>query len=176
MWGNSILTCAWVTRVQSVHGPSEKQHLVQRSVSLLSVAVINMVTESNLGKKGFICLTHPEHSSSLREWRARPQELKQQTLLPGCSQRFTPQPVFSHNSGSPAQERRHPQLAGPSHINHLSRRCPKDLPTGNLMATFSQLSSLFREDSNLCPVDAKRTGTSASQLWVRLWGGKLDLL
>lgn len=156
--------------MQSVYGPSEKQHLDQRSVSLLSVAVINMATESNLGKKGFICLTHPEHSSSLREGRAWPQELKQilQMLLPGCSQQFTPQPAFSHHSGSPAQKRCHPQLAGPSHINHLSRRCPKDLPTGNLMVTFSQLSSLFREDSNLCQVDAKRTGTSASQFWVRL--------
>lgn len=67
------LTCAWVTRVQSVHVPSKKQHLDQRSVSLLSVAVINMATESNLGKKGFIWLTHPEHSSSLREGKPRPQ-------------------------------------------------------------------------------------------------------
>jgi hypothetical protein len=60
----------------------------------MSFAVINTMTKSNSGRKGFICLTHLNHGPSLREAKAEavddaPRWLATRVLLRFLS--YTPQ-------------------------------------------------------------------------------------
>lgn len=77
--------------------------------SLLSAALINTMTKSNLGRKEFIWITHPDYSPSFSKVRAG--------TMKECAYWVS----FLYNSGPPAQV-----WAGPSHVNQLSRKCPLD--------------------------------------------------
>lgn len=99
-------------------------------------------------RKGFIRLTFPGHSSSLRE-----QELKQEfeaETKEGCS--------------LPAHTQVHAQLASlakgwchlqwlPSSINQQSRQSPTDIPTGKYHQPIPQGRFLLSDDYGLCQVD-----------------------
>lgn len=56
--------------------------------------------------------------------------------------------TFQHDPWPPVQGRHHLQWAGPSYVNHYSRKCPGDLPTGQLMEVFSRILNYCQESED----------------------------
>ena len=83
------------------------------------IAMMGHHDQSNLGRKGFICLIPPYHSSSLTEgragtWKQRPWRGSPYWL----TAYWLAQPAFLYNLGPTSQWWHYPPLAGPSPTNY----------------------------------------------------------
>lgn len=126
--------------------------LAREFLSLISIAVINSMTKSDLGRKGLFNLTLPDHSPSMREVRARSlveAEAKtvEECCLLACSPWFASSPFLSYNPGALTQG-----WYGP--YQSFSRDCPTDFLPGQCDGGTSSIEVLSSQICiGLCSVD-----------------------
>lgn len=80
------------------------------------------------------------------------------------------QPASFYNPGLPGQEWWHPQLSVLSYINHQLRKFPTELLIGKLIKAlfFFQLRVPFPNDSSVCQVNKKLSGTIPCQHYTNM--------
>lgn len=116
----------------------------------ISIAVMNIITKINFRKEGFI--SSDSYSPSSRNIRAGNQgrnpgvgtdaEAMKEWCLLACSLWFVLLAILQHPR-PPVHGRYYPQLVGPIHINHQTRKCTMGLSIGQLLGTFFSTSSRF---------------------------------
>lgn len=114
----------------------------QCSSSLLSPAVINIMTKNNRGRKGVFLKLHRTTCLGI-------------VCVYMCTHTHTNVYTHTHCSG-----------LGPLLSVCNEKNTPMNLSTANLIETFSMLSFLFTDNSCICQVDVQPTWTCGFPLYV----------
>ena len=154
-----------------------RSYLVQRFGELLSFSLLWQTPwpKATWGRKSVFWLSY--HSLSLREFGAETQieqdretradtQIMEGCCLLACSSRLA-QPAFLYIPITTCSEMALLIVHSALHVNHESRRCPTDLPAGNLMEAFSQLRFLSPDDSISCQIDKTH---QYSKVRKGMWG------